>query len=634
MTGATTSGDMSTGLLKVAERARRDPDGRILALARLIDVAALRRAYDRQRKDAAAGVDGVTKEDYGGRLEDNLQDLHERLKSQRYRHQPIRRVHIPKDNGTTRPIGISAFEDKLVQDAVREVLEAIYEQDFLPCSYGFRPGRSAHDAVRALAGVASQGRANWILETDVASFFDSVDRTALMGMLRLRIADETLLRIVGKCLHVGVLDGGEYSEPEMGTAQGSVLSPMLGNVYLHYALDAWFEREAKPRLRGAATLIRYADDLLIAFERKDDAERVMAVLGKRLGRYGLTLHRAYEKYGLGAFAQSVNGNFEGRNILYVDGRPPAEEPGIVRQAKAALLKEREKRVKPARDEKILASWNGLMLASLAEAACVFNRDDYLQAAIKNGEFLLGTMISEGYLLHSCKEGKARIPGYLDDYAMVIEGLLNLHQATFSGRWLKEAVRLTDIMAEEFWDESEGTFYDTGKRHPDLFIRPRNIHDGAVPCGSSSAALVLLKASRLTGIRGLGEKAEKALGMVADDLMSYPLAYSNWLCALDLHLSALREIAVIGSRGHPLTADLVKVIFENWLPNASVAAADPDDPEALTDIMLLKNRSMVEGRPTVYLCEGYSCLNPMSDPDLLRTYLMANNPGWIVGKQPG
>jgi group II intron reverse transcriptase/maturase len=290
MAGAKTSGHMSTGLLKVAERARRDPDGRILALARLIDVAALRRAYDRQRKDAAAGVDGVTKEDYGGRLEDNLQDLHERLKSQRYRHQPIRRVHIPKDNGTTRPIGISAFEDKLVQDAVREVLEAIYEQDFLPCSHGFRPGRRAHDAVRALDGVASQGRANWILETDVASFFDSVDRTALMGMLRLRIADETLLRIVGKCLHVGVLDGGEYSEPETGTTQGSVLSPLLGNVYLHYVLDAWFEREVKPRLRGAATLIRYADDLVIAFERQDDAERVMAVLGKRLGRYGLTLH--------------------------------------------------------------------------------------------------------------------------------------------------------------------------------------------------------------------------------------------------------------------------------------------------------------------------------------------------------
>src|SRR5262249_15407935 len=189
-----------------------------------------------------------------------------------------------------RPIGISACEDKVVQDAVREVLEAIYEQDFLPCSYGFRRGRSAHDAVRVLDGVVSKGRVNWILEADIVSFFDSVDRKALMEMLRSRIADESLMRLIGKCLHVGVLDGAAYAELETGTAQGSVLSPMLGNVYLHYVLDVWFEREVKPRLQGQATLIRYADDLVIAFERHDDAKRVMAVLGKRMGRYGLTLH--------------------------------------------------------------------------------------------------------------------------------------------------------------------------------------------------------------------------------------------------------------------------------------------------------------------------------------------------------
>jgi group II intron reverse transcriptase/maturase len=290
MTGATTSGNMSPGLLKVAERAKRDPSGRILSLARLIDIATLRRAYDRQRKDAAVGVDGVTKEQYGQDLEARLADLHARLVSKRYRHQPIRRVHIPKDNGKTRPIGISAFEDKLVQDAVREVLEAIYEQDFFPCSYGFRRGRSAHDAVRALDGAVAKGRATWILETDIVSFFDSVDRNALMEMLRGRIADESLMQLIGKCLHVGVLDGADYSEPDVGTIQGSVLSPLLGNVYLHYALDVWFEREVKPRLWGRAILIRYADDLVITFERQDDAERVMAVLGKRMERYGLTLH--------------------------------------------------------------------------------------------------------------------------------------------------------------------------------------------------------------------------------------------------------------------------------------------------------------------------------------------------------
>jgi RNA-directed DNA polymerase len=290
MSDAMTSGTMSPELLKVAERAQRDPSGRIRALAHLIDIAALRRAYDRQRKDAAVGVDGVTKEQYGQDLEARLVDLHARLVSKRYRHQPIRRVHIPKENGKTRPIGISAFEDKLVQDAVREVLEAIYEQDFLPCSYGFRPGRSAHDAVRALDTAVHQGRVNWILEADIVSFFDNVDRKAVLEMLRSRIADESLMRLVGKCLHVGVLDGSEYSEPETGTAQGSVLSPLLGNVYLHHVLDSWFEREVKLRLRGAATLIRYADDLVIGFEREDDARRVMAVLGKRFGRFSLTLH--------------------------------------------------------------------------------------------------------------------------------------------------------------------------------------------------------------------------------------------------------------------------------------------------------------------------------------------------------
>lgn len=251
---------------------------------------ALERAYRRSRKSAAVGVDGVTKEQYGQDLESNLRDLHERLKAKRYRHQPIRRAHIPKGQGKSRPIGISAFEDKLVQDAVREVLEAIYEQDFLDCSYGFRPKRSAHDAVRTLDRTVHRSEVNWILEADIVSFFDSLDRTELKKMLEVRVADGSLLRLIGKCLQVGVLDGVELSTPDTGTAQGSVLSPLLGNVYLHYVLDLWFEREVKSRLRGRATLIRYCDDFIIGFEREDDARRVMTVLGKRLGRFGLALH--------------------------------------------------------------------------------------------------------------------------------------------------------------------------------------------------------------------------------------------------------------------------------------------------------------------------------------------------------
>lgn len=309
MSNASTLGNMSPQLLKVVERARSEPEGRFHSLAHLIDVPALARAYGRMRKDAAVGVDGVTKEQYGQELESNLQDLHARLVSMRYRHRPILRVHIPKGQGKTRPIGISAFEDKLVQDAVREVLEAIYEQDFSDCSYGFRPRRSAHDAVRTLDRIVHRGEVNWILEADIKSFFDSVDRSALSRMLQTRVADGSLLRLIGKCLHAGVLDGAEITEPETGTAQGSVLSPILGNVYLHHVLDLWFEREVKPRLRGKATLIRYCDDFLIGFEREDDARRVQAVLGKRMERFGLTLHP--DKTRLLAFGKPSAGSSKG-----------------------------------------------------------------------------------------------------------------------------------------------------------------------------------------------------------------------------------------------------------------------------------------------------------------------------------
>jgi RNA-directed DNA polymerase len=290
MTDAKTSGAVYTGLQRVVERARRYPQERILSLGHRMDVPALERAFHRLRNEAAVGVDGVTKAEYGQDLEHRLADLHERLRTKRWRHQPIRRVHIPKEAGKTRPIGISTTEDKLVQDSIREVLEAIYEQDFLPGSYGFRPGRSAHDALRSLNRAVFQGKVNWIIEADIVSFFDSIDRSMLMEMLRRRVADESFLRLVGKCLHVGVLDGAEYTEPEVGTTQGSVLSPLLGNVYLHYVLDWWLEHEIKPHLRGQVCLIRYADDFVIGFESQEDAKRVMDVLPKRMGRYGLTLH--------------------------------------------------------------------------------------------------------------------------------------------------------------------------------------------------------------------------------------------------------------------------------------------------------------------------------------------------------
>ncbi len=211
---------MSPRLLKVAERAKRDPKGPILALASLIDEPALKRAFDRIRSDAAKGVDGVSKEQYGQNLNVKLRDLYERLKSKRYRHQAIRRVHIPKENGKTRPIGVSTIEDKVVQNALREVLEVVYEPMFYEGSYGFRPGRSAHDALRVFDRMLHEREVSWMIEADIQSYFDSIDRTKLKEMLRLRVADESMLRHIGKCLHVGVLDGAEYSEPDEGTGAG------------------------------------------------------------------------------------------------------------------------------------------------------------------------------------------------------------------------------------------------------------------------------------------------------------------------------------------------------------------------------------------------------------------------------
>jgi len=290
MEGARTPENMSPGLLRVMERARRNPRERQFSLAYLIDVDALKRAYGRIRKKAAVGVDDVTKEQYGRNLEANLVDLHTRLKAMKYRHQPILRAHIPKDKAQRRPIGISCLEDKIVQGALREILGAIYEQDFLDCSFGFRPERGTRDALRELYRVVRKGGANVILEADVKSFFDTVHRRTMKEMLGYRIADRSFMRLVGKCLHVGVLEGQVFTRPDQGTVQGSIISPMLGNIYLHNVLDKWFEHDVKPRLRGNATLIRYCDDFIIGFEHMEDAKRVMEVLGKRFERFHLSLH--------------------------------------------------------------------------------------------------------------------------------------------------------------------------------------------------------------------------------------------------------------------------------------------------------------------------------------------------------
>lgn len=261
------------------------------SLAHHIDLDLLREAHRRTRKSGAAGVDGQTAQGYAANLESNLQLLLERAKSGTYRAPPVRRVHIPKGDGTqTRPIGIPTFEDKILQRAVAMVLGAVYEQDFLDCSYGFRPGRSAHDALEALQRELMWMHGGWVLEVDVRKFFDTVDHEHLWEILRLRVRDGVLLRLIGKWLNAGVLEDGELSYPEAGTPQGGVISPLMANIYLHEVLDKWFERDVKPRLRGHARLVRYADDFVIAFSYEDDARRVMEVLPKRFEKYGLTLH--------------------------------------------------------------------------------------------------------------------------------------------------------------------------------------------------------------------------------------------------------------------------------------------------------------------------------------------------------
>ena len=282
---------ISTKQQRIATLAQEAPGRAFTSLNHYLDLEWLREAYRRTRKDGAAGVDGMTAEVYAEHLEANLQDLLDRAKSGRYLAPAVRRVHIPKGDGRkTRPIGIPAFEDKVLQRAVAMILEPIYEQDFLDCSYGFRPRRSAHQALEALRKQHDRFKCRWILEVDIKAFFDDLDQAHLRTFLRRRVQDGVLLRLIGKWLNAGVLDRGELSFPEAGTPQGGVISPLLANIYLHEVLDDWFEREVKPRLSGPAYIVRYADDFVVGLANRDDARRVWAVLPKRFGKYGLTLH--------------------------------------------------------------------------------------------------------------------------------------------------------------------------------------------------------------------------------------------------------------------------------------------------------------------------------------------------------
>jgi group II intron reverse transcriptase/maturase len=287
---APTLDNVSTKRQRIATLARQSPQTSFTTLAHHIDLEWLHAAYQQVRKDGAPGVDQETAASYSTNLMENLQSLLDRAKSGRYKAPPVLRVHIPKGGGKTRPIGIPTFEDKVLQRAVAMVLEAIYEQDFMDCSYGFRPGRSAHQALEAFWQQRKATRAGWVLEVDIQGFFDALDHAQLRTFLKRRVRDGVLIRLIGKWLNAGVLEDGCLHRAASGTPQGGVVSPLLANVYLHYVLDEWFEQVVKPRLGGRAFLVRYADDFIIGFTDERDARRVMDVLPKRFGKYGLTIH--------------------------------------------------------------------------------------------------------------------------------------------------------------------------------------------------------------------------------------------------------------------------------------------------------------------------------------------------------
>jgi group II intron reverse transcriptase/maturase len=277
-------------LLRVNGVARRDGQTRFTALLHHVDDEALKRAFKRQRRAASPGVDRVTVDEYEQNLEENLQRLHERVDSGQYWPKPVLRVYIPKADGGKRALGLPALEDKIVQSAVAEVLNAIYEADFYGFSYGFRPGRSPHGALASLEKAVMTQRVNWVLDVDIRTFFDSLDHEWLVRMLKQRIADRRIIRLIERWLKAGILESGEWTAVETGSPQGSGISPILANVFLHYAFDAWIHQWRQRYARGRIVVVRYADDGVIGAEYESDAQNLLAALRERLAKFGLALN--------------------------------------------------------------------------------------------------------------------------------------------------------------------------------------------------------------------------------------------------------------------------------------------------------------------------------------------------------
>ena len=281
--------DALTFLQRIGQRAKEKPEEKWTTLLSHVKVPLLKEAFLGLRKDAATGVDGVTWEEYGERLDERLSDLEDRVHRGSYHPQPVRRVHIPKGDGKTRPIGIPALEDKIVQQAARMVLEPIYEAEFIGFSYGFRPKRSAHDALDALAE-AIQRKVSWVLDADIGSFFDTIDHRCLQRLIEHRIGDKRMVRLLMKWVNAGVMEEGKLHAVQAGTPQGGIISPLLANIYLHYVLDLWALSWRKTQARGEMYVVRYADDFVMAFQKEEDARAMRQAVAGRLAEHGLELH--------------------------------------------------------------------------------------------------------------------------------------------------------------------------------------------------------------------------------------------------------------------------------------------------------------------------------------------------------
>jgi RNA-directed DNA polymerase len=303
---------MSSGLERVRTAAKLRKKEKFTALLHHETIDLLRDAYSWLKRDAAAGVDGVTWDEYGADLESKLVDLHARIHRGAYRAQPSRRVYIPKPDGRQRPLGVASLEDKIVQRAIVELLNAIYEEDFLDISYGFRPGRSQHDALDALyVGITSR-KVNWILDADIAAFFDTVSHDWLIRFVEHRIGDKRVIRLIRKWLKAGVLEDGRIETTEVGTPQGAVISPLLANIYLHYVFDLWAARWKRREAKGDMVIVRYADDIVVGFQHEAEAGRFRAELTQRLADFALQLHPG--KTRLIEFGRHAAENRRGRGL--------------------------------------------------------------------------------------------------------------------------------------------------------------------------------------------------------------------------------------------------------------------------------------------------------------------------------